>query len=361
MKRCFLFLFCLCFHLIHADEVRRKVSKEFDGKTVEVEVISSDDKITVAESLLLTLKIKLPENFSVVMPTEKELGLSFEFNERSHRFRPTDISSLSKTKLPDGSSEWVQTYTLEPWLSENYSIPPILFPIKEMGKDSDKPLGFLFTEAIRIPVEKLPNEKDQISGLLPQADLSLASLRIKERRAEDFTPAELKKQEDRIKKENLLTQNRDFPWYIVWILLSIGLFYYLGNKFIKNKALQLFAKHKEPAHIKALRALNDLVNKNLISKGMVKEFYYELSYILREYIEGRYGIIALHQSSEEFFENLLRSNPFGKQDEEKLQAFMEFSDNVKYSLFRPEDNVHSKSVEQVKTFIETTKLELKED
>ena len=56
--------------------------------------------------------------------------------------------------------------------------------------------------------------------------------------------------------------------------------------------------------------LKELMAKNLLMNGMIKEYYYELSYILRRYIERRFMVYALHQSSEEFLQSLMKNNPF---------------------------------------------------
>ena len=91
-------------------------------------VTVSASEITVAESLTLTLSIEAPTGTSAHLPTFTELGFATDFTERSQRFRVTNISEVIETALADGGQHLEQTYTLEPWLSGDYALLPMLLP-----------------------------------------------------------------------------------------------------------------------------------------------------------------------------------------------------------------------------------------
>ena len=72
---------------------------------------------------------------------------------------------------------------------------------------------------------------------------------------------------------------------ILSILIFSIIFYLRRRKFNKEKTVTLPPK---PAHIKALQALSQLYKKNLPALGKTKEFYFELSDIVRHYLEERF-------------------------------------------------------------------------
>ena len=92
------------------------------------------------------------------------------------------------------------------------------------------------------------------------------------------------------------------------IILVIGALLWLSYIYLKKKGVELFKKKKLPAHIIALQRIEKLLALNYLDKGMLKEFYYELSYILREYIGNRFNLFAVNQTSEEFLVSLSKNN-----------------------------------------------------
>lgn len=336
-------------------------------------VRASSGEISVAESLALTIEVIEPKGTEAVFPTFNELGFATDFSERSQRFRVTDISKLTRKELSDGSMQITQNYTLEPWLSGDYAILPIMVTFHEKESESTPsaagskkedsalssswrvPLLSLMTDGIRVKVDPLPADRHDLSDLMGQVDLDQATLLDKKRRTEDKSDEELRREEEQKNEAAAALQERRFPWWVIWVLLAgmvvapIG--WYLGRKKIKK----FLAKKKAPPHVQALKAFDDLHKKDLLRKGMIKEFYYELSFILRRYIGGQFGIFADKQTTEEFFQELLLNNPFDKMAEQILRDFAELADTVKYSLFRPDSNLGNESFQIARAFVDNTK------
>ena len=103
----------------------------------------------------------------------------------------------------------------------------------------------------------------------------------------------------------------------------------------------------------AWEALRRLVALDLISKGEIERFYVLLSSILRQYIEGRFGVRAPERTTQEFLEEASRSPELGRH-RDRLKEFLELSDMVKFARYEPDPPVIQASFDTVKRFIEET-------
>jgi hypothetical protein len=362
--------------------VEKKVEKEHEGIKAKVSVHVSENEITIADSIRLKVEAFVPKGYDINLPSFSEYGFSSDFNERSKRFRPTDITEIKKTETDAGATLYTQEFTLEPWLSGNYSILPLMFsffkqtdPKKankrkaEERKDSkDETSAFpeipdfnIITDGIRIKVSPLPEKRDDIADLFGQSDYKMERLKKRQRRKEDMSEEELRQDDDRKKEESLLLKKKGFPWWVVLVLLFAGLATAIYKYFGKEKIAGFFTPKKEPSHEIAYRELLELKSKRMPAQGMAKEYYYELSYILRKYIGNRFNIFAINQTSEEFFLKLLKSNPFDKEVENILREFSDLADTVKYSRYRPDTEISDESFKVSKSFVDSTKMETKEN
>ncbi len=351
---------------VAATPVEKKAEKTHKGVIGKIAVFVNEKDITIADSIRLKINVTVPKGYTAKFPSFAEFGFSADFNERSRRFRATDVTEINKKTADDGSALWTQEFTLEPWLSGNYSILPLMisfFKIEENAGTDDIKEGLgdipdfnVMTDGIRIKVMPLSDERKELSDLFGQADYKLEKFKKRERRKEDKSDEELERDEQQEKEAEVSLQEKDFPWWIVVVALCIGLsgivFWYFG----RDKVARFFASKSLPAHEIAFKAFKDLKNKNLLQQGMIKEFYYELSFILREYIGNRFGLFAVNQTTEEFFSYLLESNPFDKTAENILQEFSDYADTVKYSLYRPDEKAADESYNTAKSFVDSTKV-----
>ncbi len=354
-----------------AAPVEKRGEKTRDGGTGTVVVTASEKEISVAGSLTLAVEITAPPGYTVRAPAFEEYGFSTSFNERSQRFRVTDMTEVETTAALDGGTMLRQEFTLEPWLSGDYSILPLMVsffkdsePSENAGPEAEKsdadlamPAFSVMTDGFRIDVTPLAEERKELADLFGQSDYRMEKLIKRERRKEEMSDEELRRQEEQAREEAMALKKRRFPMWVVWTLLGVGAaaaLFWIGKR---KKVHRLFAPPPPPAHEAANRALRELKEKNLPGRGMIKEFYYELSYILREYIGARFGIRAVNQTSEEFFHHLLMSNPFDEKTEAILREFSDSADTVKYSLHRPDRLQADESFQTAKSFVEITKLE----
>jgi len=140
----------------------------------------------------------------------------------------------------------------------------------------------------------------------------------------------------------------------ILILLAVGIWYFLKRK-KQKKAPELSPR---PAHEIALERLDLLRKKNLAEKGMIKEFYVELSDIVRRYIEARFSFRAPEMTTEEFLFILRHASVLSDKEKELLKVFLMHCDMVKFAKYRPTAVEIEQSLKSAEDFIVRTKKEV---
>ena len=148
------------------------------------------------------------------------------------------------------------------------------------------------------------------------------------------------------------------PLLLVFLLIGVigGLIYFLYKR-AQNKKNP--PKEKviiiEPAHIIAQRKLQALKAQQLWQNGSIKEYQSQLTFIVREYLENRYGISALESTTYEILGDL---KPIRLSDEwkGKLREMLELADLVKFAKASPPESTHEKLMGYAIDFVEKTKL-----
>ncbi|MBF0516454.1 MAG: hypothetical protein HQK97_04945 [Nitrospirae bacterium] len=131
------------------------------------------------------------------------------------------------------------------------------------------------------------------------------------------------------------TGARIFYWYIVGALLIAAvaaLVYYL---FKKRKEKQALSSPPRCAHEIAYEALQRLKEKNLDKAGLIKEYFSELSSIVRYYIEDRFKLKAPDMTTEEFLFMVRDAKELSEAHKDLLRDFLNRSDMVKFAKYGP--------------------------
>jgi hypothetical protein len=110
-----------------------------------------------------------------------------------------------------------------------------------------------------------------------------------------------------------------------------------------------------PAHEWARRQLAALIAEDLIGKGLFQEFHYRISYIVRGYIERRYGVTAGEMTTEEFLAAAVRDSRFGGDTTTELERFLTACDLVKYARHQPGSGESEAALTAAEVFVERTR------
>lgn len=138
------------------------------------------------------------------------------------------------------------------------------------------------------------------------------------------------------------------------ILLIAALIWYLIRK-NRNKPVKVEPTKPElPLHTIALDKLNVLKRQQLWEQGQVKQYHSELTDIIRDYLEKRYHINALEQTSEEIFSGLKHLKIPERQMIELRQMLL-LADLVKFAKATPLNSDNEQSMENAISFVMNTK------
>jgi hypothetical protein len=112
---------------------------------------------------------------------------------------------------------------------------------------------------------------------------------------------------------------------------------------------------KVAAHVMALERLRKLIERDLISRGLIQEFYVELSLIVRHYLENRFNMRAPEMTTEEFLEYMKSHEALSPNHKELLRDFMGHCDLVKFARYDPVNEEIDRSLSAARRLIEETK------
>ncbi|MCL2104581.1 MAG: hypothetical protein FWH21_05965, partial [Kiritimatiellaeota bacterium] len=82
---------------------------------------------------------------------------------------------------------------------------------------------------------------------------------------------------------------------------------------------------------RAMAELSRLLGRNLPGRGLFKDFYVELTMVVRRYIERTHGIRAPGQTTQEFLAAAAAHPQFSAETVSQLRAFLESADMVKFA------------------------------
>ena len=98
--------------------------------------------------------------------------------------------------------------------------------------------------------------------------------------------------------------------------------------------------------------LDRLLRKGLPGRGRYKEFYVELTMVVRRYIQRRHGIRAPHLTTEEFFAELGRSGLATPEQEAKLREFLTSADMVKFAGVQATPEMAEDATASARTYLQ---------
>lgn len=151
---------------------------------------------------------------------------------------------------------------------------------------------------------------------------------------------------------------RDYLWLIIGGLVFIALLTFVILYFIKNKKKSvpvLIPKAPpETAQEKALRLLAVLEEQKLWQSNRVKEYYSQLTDILRSYIEDRFHTHAMETTTDELLQNA-KMLPEMRLHYDQLATILYTADLAKFAKAQPLPQEHTQSMELTRQFIIATK------
>lgn len=280
----------------------------------KAEAYTDTNKILIGDQVTLTLILNNQFGKEVLWP---EIGdtitSAVEVIDR------TDSDTLRRHD--DGTLEIARVYKITSFDSGFFVIPSFRFI------EADDSSSMAETEAILIEVHTL------------EVDTAEAFKDIK-------TPYGVPYTWDEFIPEAIVTVGILAFLFLVYLLLR-----YLKNRPKKEIVEEVIVG--DPYEI-AIESLQRLDEKKLWQQDKIKEYYTELTDIIRTYIENRYDIIAREMTTDEIMESLIYVQ-VTPDDREKLGQLLLMADMVKFAKSRPIANEHEMGMARAYNFVRDTR------
>jgi len=146
-----------------------------------------------------------------------------------------------------------------------------------------------------------------------------------------------------------------------YILIAIGLgaltyfTVYLLRKKKKKEPLFIAPKPQEPAHLIALRELDELKEAKLWQRNEFKQYYTRLTEIIRNYIERRFNIPAMEQTSYDILQEWKKTGYDDRKLYDVLKQLLNLADLVKFAKEKPVPSDNEINLENAYVFVRSTK------
>jgi len=144
---------------------------------------------------------------------------------------------------------------------------------------------------------------------------------------------------------------------ILWVLLGIvlaiiviGLIIVLVRKWLKQKAASppvLPMPTALPPYQIAMKCLDDLLLKHPADPRL---FYFELSMVLRQYLDARFGCHTKEMTSQQFVK-ILPGMGLERTIQQEISHLIKTSEPIKYGGLVPDSQQVKNDIKQVKTWV----------
>lgn len=145
---------------------------------------------------------------------------------------------------------------------------------------------------------------------------------------------------------------RYLPHILVAALLIIGFIMWFRRRKARQAAVEVKPIPLLP-HEWATKALDELEQKRLWQSGEIKEHYTNLTGILREYLERRFAIHAMEQTSDEIVEQL-RLQHLSQSMLADTAELLSVADLIKFAKADPGMDIHAVTIGRVRAFVRET-------
>lgn len=143
---------------------------------------------------------------------------------------------------------------------------------------------------------------------------------------------------------------------VLLIIILAIVFVFLFKSYKRRKAgpPPIIPKVVLPPHVEAIKLLTMLEEKKLWQQGNIKEFHTEITWVIRHYIERRFGVPAMEVPSSDLLK-ILRNRAEVKKMFDRLDHFFSNADMVKFAKFEPMPSVNEEMMKQAYEFVNETR------
>ena len=266
-------------------------------------------------------EVQLARDFTVILTVTAPASQTVEMPDLRDRFQGFTLAEgfpREPVTLPDGRRSREYRWRLVPDLAREYRLAPFAVTVRDPQVDAASERSFA-TRAVVFPAA---TRDASVAG-----DVEIAP------------------------KPHWIAPTR--RTVIGWLLL-LGLVVVLVMFLVRLAGYlrrQTRLRRMSPRE-RAFLELDRLLQLNLLEKGLYKDFYVELTQVVRRYIERAHGIRAPEQTTEEFLAAAREHPRFPPAVLGSLRVFLQSADLVKFAGQAANPRVADQAVQTAKTYIE---------
>ena len=158
-----------------------------------------------------------------------------------------------------------------------------------------------------------------------------------------------------------------FRWVLLAVLLAgVGvagyyLITYLQRRKLEEAGNEVVTEPLRPAEEVALEKLDAIKEKKIWQQGQVKEYYTQLTDVVREYIARRFEVSSVEQTSDETLRDIRPLLSERKDLYEQLRKMLTLADLVKFAKWSTTPDENELSLRNAYTFVKETTIKSLED
>ena len=270
--------------------------------TVEVE----PETVDPARSVFVTVTAAAPAEVEVTLP---------DFSSRVRGFSRAEVFDEGPVTDQVGRVTHVSNWQLVPEpCADVYRIAPFVVRVMKNGEDASFVAGPVYLNP--------PAARESVEGGL-----------------------EIDPQKDR----------PPFSWKLLgrlacWSLAGLAVLALLG--FLVRALMRRVKEHFMSPIERARVELDRLLAKDLPRKGLYKDFYVELTMVVRRYVQRQHGVRAPHLTTEEFFEATRRADSFPQSTLDLLIDFLRKADMVKFAGVEATEETSAAATDSARTYMD---------
>jgi hypothetical protein len=284
------------------------------SQTIQATAKADTTAIAIGQQVLFHLDFTAPKKTKVIWPIlQDSLASHVEIVRKS----------AIDTTINGDYIKYSQRLTITSFDSGAYTIPPIGINYQLAN---DTAMQHAFSEAVVFRVQTV------------KVDTTRAIRDIKGPMEAPLTFAEI------------------LPWLLAFLALAIVItlvWYYLRQRKHNKPFITLPRKPKQPAYQIALESLEGLKSRKLWQNGRIKEYYSDLTDILRLYIEEQLGVTAIEMTTDEILHSFADKNGISGLLN-RLRQVLTTADLAKFAKAQPIASENELSMQNAIEFVKET-------
>jgi hypothetical protein len=279
---------------------------------VEIKAELDTNQITIGDQFNLNLYVNQPSGMNIVFPDIQDT-LTSKIEVLQHFETDT-------TKPVNDQLELNKRYLLTCFDSGFYEIPPLLFRVS-----SDEWNDTLFSSPMSLLVNSVPLDST-IRDIKQPVNVPVSFAEI-------------------------------FPFLLLGagiLALAYAVFYFLRKR-KRKEPLFTSVKPMDPPHVIALRELDELKEAKLWQKNAYKLYYTRLTEIIRMYMERRFGIPAMEQTTFDILRSWKEAGYSDQELDDILKQLLNLADLVKFAKEKPLPTDNEENIKNAYAFVRKTR------